>query len=585
MAGSNRRFFLVLGVALLLAGSFPGRAEAGRSVRQSRSELAADHQLAAAHQLRDRGQLDEALAMVLELIKQRPDDFEAHRFYMELAATSRRNGGLVEAEYAYLLGQSEGDSMASLLHAAAMLTSELTSSARLRESRVRMIERRLSAAEADPRTAVWSYLVGVDLGKLKSSLVTVKERLALAVEAAPEEPAVRIEQIQLDVLENNLDSAAKVCIALLGSTPWRADGCASVMRGSAGSDLPSDALQEQLQVKLQWVEKRYADDSVVLQALASLYRKTSDRKATRRLNARLAEQVEDWRPVLRRDPYLPPLPGGELSDDELAALGQLRKLSERAGDDPWEWVKALQALDSEMQSSGRVRAMYLRQKAYALRAPDVLDRDGSRAAVREAMQALPDDPHIMNEWAYMSALDKVDLVEALETIDKALEMLLGEPFRLLELDPGESFDEWESDRSESVGAFIDTRGWLLYQLDRHEEAARILELATLLSSDGTVQGHLGRARYAVGNDDGAFHNLLRALALGTEDLEQVRNLASHLYEARHVVPGGLELLVEETRRQLGVERGLDEEILDLPTPSGREGARMQPWPDSRRGQR
>ena len=111
--------------------------------------------------------------------------------------------------------------------------------------------------------------------------------------------------------------------------------------------------------------------------------------------------------------------------------------------------------------------MYLRQKAYALRAPAVLDRDGSRAAVREAMVVLPGDPHIMNEWAYMSALDKVDLGEALETIDGALELLLGEPFRLLELEPGESFDEWAGDRSESVGAFIDTRGWLLYQLGRH----------------------------------------------------------------------------------------------------------------------
>jgi len=126
---------------------------------------------------------------------------------------------------------------------------------------------------------------------------------------------------------------------------------------------------------------------------------------------------------------------------------------------------------------------------------------------------------------------------------------------------------------------------LLYQLDRHEEAARILELASLLSSDGTVQGHLGRARYAVGNDDGAFHNLLRALALGTEDLEQVRNLASHLYEERHVVPGGLELLVEETRRQLGVERSLDDEVLDLMPPSGREGASVRPLPDFRRGHR
>jgi len=551
----------------------------------SRADLEADHRLAAAHQQRDRGQLDEALAGVLQVIKERPEDFEAHRFYMELAATSRRNGGLVEAEYGYMLSQSEGGSLASLLYAAAMLTSELTSSAPLRASRVREIERRLSAAEADTGTAHFSYLVGVDLGKLKRSLTMVKERLALAVALAPAHPSVRIEQIQLFALENNLDAAAQVCLDLIEASPWRAEGCTAVMRGSSGSELPGDELQEQIQNRLRAIEKRYAGDPVVLQALASLYREVDDRKAARTLRARLEELAEDWRPALRRNPYLPPLPGGELSAEELAALEQLRNLSERSGDDPWELVKALAALDSQMQASPRIRAMYLRQKAYALRDPAVLDRDGSRGAVAEAMQTLPRDPHIMNEWAYMSALDKVDLVAALEIIDEALELLLGEDFRLLALDPGESFDEWEGSRSESVGAFVDTRGWLLYQLGRHEEAERTLELATLLSSDGTVQGHLGRARYAVGNDDGAFHNLLRALALGTEDTEQVRDLASHLYEERHVVPGGLDLLVEETRRQLGVDAAIEDDLLDLSPSGNREGALREPPGEHRRGSR
>jgi tetratricopeptide (TPR) repeat protein len=570
---------------VLFAGPLAETADAARPARMSRADLDADYRLAAAHQQRDRGQLDEALAAVLQILEERPDDFEAHRFYMELAATSRRNGGLVEAEYGYMLAQSEGGSSASLLYATAMLTSELTSAAPLRASRAREIERRLSAAEADTRIAHLSYLVGVDLGKLKRSLAMVKERLALAVALAPANPSVRVEQIQLYALENNLDAAAQACLALIDASPWRAEGCTAVMRGSGGAELPSDSLQEQIQKRLRAIEKRYATDSVVLQALASLYREVGDRKAARTLRARLAELAEDWRPVLRRNPYLPPLPGGELSEEELAALEQLRNLSERSDDDPWELVKALTALDSTMQASPRIRAMYLRQKAYALRDPEVLDRDGSRSAVREAMQALPRDPHIMNEWAYMSALDKVDLVAALETIDEALELLLGEDFRLLALDPGESFDEWEGSRSESVGAFVDTRGWLLYQLGRHAEAERTLELATLLSSDGTVQGHLGRARYAVGNDDGAFHNLLRALALGTEDTEQVRDLASHLYEERHVVPGGLDLLVEETRRQLGVEAAIEDELFELPPSGSREGARGQPSPPRRRGSR
>ena len=547
-------------------------AQAGRGARFSRADKAADHALAAARQQRDRGQLHDALTSVLVLLKDRPSDFEAHRFYMELAATSRRNGGLVEAEYEHLLAESAGDSLASLLHGASMLTSELTSAGRLRDRRAREIERRLSAAEADPVTAVWAYLVGVDLGKLQRSLGVVKERLALAVKAEPSNPAVQIEQIQLHVLEEHLDEAAQICLRLLDVTPWRADSCAAVIGGAERRLLPSDQLQLQLQAKLRSIEDKYDGDVVVLQALATLYREIEDRKAGRRLDARMKALLKNWQPSLRRNPYLPPLLGGELSDEELAALDQLRSLSQTSGDDPWDLVKALQSLDAEMTGSSRVRAMYLRQKAYALRAEGVLDRDGSRAAVREAMDVLPDDPHIMNEWAYMCALDKVDLVEALETIEKALSLLLGESFLLLELDPGQSFDEWAGDRSESVGAFVDTRGWVLYQLGHHSEAARALELASLLSSDGTVQGHLGRARYAVGNDDGAFHNLLRALALGTEDVDPVRDLAVHLYEEQHAVTGGLDRLVEETRRQLGLNDDLEEEAATTP---GVEGAALQ----------
>lgn len=577
-----RPLFVLVVTACLLP--VPGNALAGRSGRLSAPERAADHDLAAARQQRDRGQLSEALSSVLAILKERPSDFEAHRFYMELAATSRRNGGLVEAEYEHLLKESEGNSLTALLHGAAILTSELTSAAPLRERRVREIERRLSAAEADPKIAVWAYLVGVDLGKLQRSLGVVKERMELAVKAAPLNPAVQVERMQLYVLEDQIDEAAEVCLQLLDATPWRADSCASVMKNSGRRLLPSDSLQQKLQSKLQALESRYEGDAVVLQALASLYRESEDRKAGRRLEARVKALTDSWQPPLRRNPYLPPLPGGELSDEELAALDQLRKLGQTVGDDPWDLVKALQSLDTEMQSSPRVRAMYLRQKAYALRAKGVLDRDGSRAAVREAMELLPDDPHIMNEWAYMSAMDKVDLVEALETLEDGLSMLLGESFLLLELDPGESFDEWEGNRSESVGAFIDTRGWLLYQLGRHKEAERALELASLLSSDGTVQGHLGRARYAVGNDDGAFHNLLRALALGTEDRDQVRDLAVHLYEKQHVVGGGLDQLVEETRRQLGLGSELDEGSEGASSP-GREGAQLQREGTERLGER
>jgi thiol-disulfide isomerase/thioredoxin len=75
----------------------------------------------------------------------------------------------------------------------------------------------------------------------------------------------------------------------------------------------------------------------------------------------------------------------------------------------------------------------------------------------------------------------------------------------------------------------------------------------------------------VGDDVGAFQHLLRALAMGTEDKEDVEGLARHLYEKLHVVPGGLETLVEELRRQLSAEVDWAESLFGELDPTLDEG--------------
>jgi tetratricopeptide (TPR) repeat protein len=195
-------------------------------------------------------------------------------------------------------------------------------------------------------------------------------------------------------------------------------------------------------------------------------------------------------------------------------------------------------------------AYYNRELAFTMRNPKVDDRPGSRAAVRRASEATPDDPTVMNELAYMSAVDGVDLEEAMTLVDGALARLLGQPFDPMDIAFGERFADFEIARAETVGAYLDTRGWVLFQLGRFEEAQRDLVQASLLTRDGTVQAHLGRARHAVGNVRGAFHHLIRGLALGTEDSEVVRALAESLYDELHIVPGGLDALVQALQEEL-----------------------------------
>ncbi|HCP47928.1 MAG TPA: hypothetical protein DIU15_17950 [Deltaproteobacteria bacterium] len=558
---------------VVLAGSLLvvlAEAEAARSAPRLRGEAAADHRLLSAMHLRDRGRLEESLGVLRGLLTEHPRHFSAHRLYMEIAGVSRRNGGLVEAEYRHYLSQDPHDGQRMALHAAALLTLELTTRGPLKATSLREIERTLAAAEADPKAEAWAHFLSYELDRLRRRPVAALAHLERALELKPNQPDFKSEFIPLLVRDGEFDKAASLCRDLLKTYPWRAWACASVFPRRAGDEAASEELRDTIIDDLTRIESRWKLDSTTLLGLETLYSELEDRRAVKRLRGLLVQLDGAWSPPSSRNPYLRALPGGELDDASLALLERLGEVAEANEEDPWALVEALRALEGSLPETQSVRSIYFRQLAYALRHPDVLDRDGSRAAVQQAMEALPDDPHAMNEWAYMSALDKVDLAQALETIDRALLLLLGEPFELLQLDPGEAFGEWEIGRAESVGAFIDTRGWLLYQLGRHQEAERDLELASLLTGDGTVQGHLGRARYASGNDGAAFHNLLRALALGTEEQDEVHTLARYLYDKLHVVPGGLDALVQETRRQIGQDFTRAARDLFLAPPTGGE---------------
>jgi tetratricopeptide (TPR) repeat protein len=341
-----------------------------------------------------------------------------------------------------------------------------------------------------------------------------------------------------------------LCLDLLEIAPWRLVACAQLLSRNTGSPGASAAQQDALAERLERLEASKKIDGVTLQSLLRLYNYLGEKKGARRLTERLKELDGSWTPAVDRNPYLEPLPGGEFTEAEMGFIESIQTVREQTADDPWARVRALQELEHSLPEPPRSKAYFHREMAFALRDPGVLDRDGSRASVRRALDQTPDDPSVMNEWAYMSALDKVDLGEALKMSTAALESLLGQPFDPMAISLGETFEQWSVEVAERVGAFLDTRGWILYQLSRHDESVRALELASLLTRDGTVQGHLGRARYAVGNDTGAFHHLLYALALGTEDEEEVRNLARHLYDKLHIVPGALETLVEALRTRL-----------------------------------
>jgi thiol-disulfide isomerase/thioredoxin/tetratricopeptide (TPR) repeat protein len=557
-----RRALLVLMAVLLLV---PAAADARPRGKKAREAARIDYRLVEIMHLRDRGDLDRAMGVVQELVRTHPDSIPAHRLYQELAVLSRRSGRFVEAEYAHFLAAAPDDMSRRLLHASATMAATVVTPSMRRADVIRQIERTLAAAEGAKEFRAAAHMIAADLAHLKADRQAVEEHLRASLANDPNNALVRADLLAFLAARQQWEEAVGLCLDLIADAPWRLMACAMVMPAKAGGPGASPEDQDRIAIALESVEEDYSDDVVVLQSLEWLYDALDERRGSKRLRARLAELDPTWKAPLARNPYLEPLPGGELTEDEVVLLTKVGEIKQQTSGDAWARVRALQDLQKGLveDGAGRYRSLFFRELALALRHPDVLDRDASRAAARSAVAAMPEDPTVLNEWAYMSAMDKVDLPAALEAIDRALELQLGVPFDPISIDPDGSFSEYEIDRAESVGAYIDTRGWVLYQLGRHPEAVRDLHLASLLTSNGTVQGHLGRARYAVGNDLGAFTHLLRALALGTEDEEDVRALAAHLYEKLHVVPGALEALVEATRAELRAELGQVGGLLDL----------------------
>jgi thiol-disulfide isomerase/thioredoxin/tetratricopeptide (TPR) repeat protein len=567
-------------VALLVLCLVPLAAEARpkKKAKKGADSFAADRVTVQAEQLRDRGDLDTGVSVLRAELAQNPGNVRAHLLYQQLAARGRRSGRLVEAEYAHWLAEAPDDALRLVAHAGALLSSATAEPERASREVLRTVQKQLAAAEADPKMFVAANMLAADLAGSGGDLDEAEERLRAVLERDKTHPAARSDLLLLLSARGAWDEAVPLCEGLIETAPWRLDSCAPLFPARSGQKAAPPDEQERLVVKLEAVEEN-SIDPVVLQSLESLYQRVGEKKGAKRLRARLATLDPNWTPPLRRNPFVEGLPGGELTDDEMEQLETLSELHDGDEADPWALVRKLQTyIDGLPEDAIRIRAMGHRELGYALRDEAILDRDASRAAIKDALKLRPDDASILNEWAYMSALDKVDLVEALEAIDKAIELQMGLAFTPLSISPGDSLARWEIQRAESVGAYIDTRGWVLYQLGRHEESVNALELASLMTSDGTVQGHLGRARYAVGNDAGAFPSLLRALSLGCEDTDEVYQLAQHLYDKMHVVPGGLDSLVEATRSELEDELSWAAEEFDL---HGRGPEGVQPSVPSR----
>lgn len=543
-----RSCWLLLVVVSLLLVAGPQSVDAASL--SPRARIQADRELVGIMQIRDRGQIDGALERVAALIARYPDFVPAHRLYQEMAVLSGRTPVLVEAEYRHLAETQPEDPRANLLHAAATLSAISASPELLNREVLRDIERKIALAEGAPEFRSQALLLSADIARWGGDGARYESQIRAALKADKRSLTVRSDLSIYLASRKEWAEASDVCIGLVTDAPWRLISCTPLVPSKAGKAAPSQADQDRLIRQVERIEKRAKKDAVTAQSLERFFAAVGEKRGAKRVEGLLSGLDEAWVPPVARNPYASPLPGGELDAGSIDFIEMLQSLRKDHADDPGVRVKRLLELSAAVPEDPRMIAYYHRELAFTLRNPAVDDRAASRAAIRKAWEATPDDPSVMNELAYMSAVDGVDLEESLVLVDAALTRLLGEPFEPMDISFGDSFADFEIARAETVGAYLDTRGWVLFQLGRFDEAQRALVQAGLMTRDGTVQAHLGRTCHALGNTRGAFHHLIRGLALGTEDGEVVRTLAEALYAELHVIPGGLDVLVQALQEEL-----------------------------------
>ncbi|NDV50717.1 MULTISPECIES: tetratricopeptide repeat protein [unclassified Salipiger] len=127
------------------------------------------------------------------------------------------------------------------------------------------------------------------------------------------------------------------------------------------------------------------------------------------------------------------------------------------------------------------------------------ERDGNWEAAekdfRAALEFVPNQPQVLNYLGYSMVEHHVNLDEALEMIERAVE---AEP---------------------QSGYIVDSLGWALYRLGRYDEAVGHMERAAeLMAVDPVVNDHLGDVYWAVGRKTEARFQWQRALSfVGWED--------------------------------------------------------------------
>jgi len=190
------------------------------------------------------------------------------------------------------------------------------------------------------------------------------------------------------------------------------------------------------------------------------------------------------------------------------SLGDLLRREENFAEASEAYTKAIDLITDDRPQDWRV--YYVRAITY-----ERTDRwDAAEADFRKALELNPEQPLVLNYLGYSLVEKGLNIDEAKDMIERAVS---GDP---------------------DNGYITDSLGWVLYRLDRFEEAVPHLERAAeLLPTDPVINDHLGDVYWQVGRKTEATFQWKRALSFDPEEVDATR--------IRRKLEAGLDVVLEE----------------------------------------
>jgi tetratricopeptide (TPR) repeat protein len=123
---------------------------------------------------------------------------------------------------------------------------------------------------------------------------------------------------------------------------------------------------------------------------------------------------------------------------------------------------------------------------------NVKEKNKAWLAFDEALRLDSNSSHVLNNYSYFLSLEKINLSQAAKMSGK-----------LIRLFPGDQ-------------TFLDTHGWVLYQMGNYADAMTILEKASKSSTSGVIWEHYGDSLFKVGRTEDAGKAWKKASDFGGE---------------------------------------------------------------------